>query len=338
MSIAPNMYFLAIVSCIATWLLFIPFIGFLYNLNMKDPKREKGRLDRFGDNVDIFDNIKGGKVGTPSGGGVLIVFIVSIVFSLIHFLGIYKFNQQEFLLLLSVLLLFGIVGFIDDIRKIYAHGLRVRYKFAIQIIVSAIVTYIGISSGLFYISIPFTGLVITDGLILFALSMLTIIFVSNAFNIVDGIDGLAAGLWLITTVVLISIISYTNDSVTQNVFLFLLMGAVLAFLYFNINPARLFMGDTGALSFGAVLGVIIMTTGTFFIFPIFCFIYVVDAFSTLIQWTSKYFRNGKKVFKIAPLHHHFEALGWEGTKVVFRFWVIHAFFSIVGLCVFFWVV
>ncbi len=266
----------------------------------------------------------------------MIVLVVLLVFSIVHYSKIYSTTWEEYFVLCLTLLLFGIIGLFDDMKKVFKFkglALRVRHKFLIQIIIAGLIAFFGIKYRLFLILIPIPNapLVITNMLLWFALSIFTIVFMSNAFNIIDGIDGLSAGSLLMTLMTLAVLVLGMTNSLTQLVFIFILFGAVLAFLYFNVNPARLFMGDTGALAFGAILGVLTLMTGTFVLLPIYGIVYIVDAISSLVQWTSKYFRNGKKVFKIAPLHHHFEALGWDGTKVVFRFWIIHAFFSMLAL-------
>lgn len=335
-----NVFLLSSIVCGLTFVLFIPFIGLLYRLKMQDPARDKDRIDQFGQRVDVFDSIKAGKVGTPTGGGILIVLVVSVIFSLIYVTGIYNIPFEKYFLFMLVFLLFGVIGLYDDYRKVFKvtkKGLRVRHKFLIQFSAASIISWWGISKGLFFVHIPFFNINIESGWILFLLAVGAIIFMSNAFNIIDGIDGLSSGSLLITLIPLTYFVLGTENNLTEMVFLYLLFGSVLAYLYFNINPARIFMGDTGALSFGAIIGLLTMMTGTLYLLPIFGAVYIVDAFSSLVQWGSMYFRNGKRVFKIAPIHHHFEAIGWEGTKVVFRFWIANIFVSLLAVGVYEWV-
>jgi len=168
--------------------------------------------------------------------------------------------------------------------------------------------------GLWYI--PYATLVIT--------------FFANAFNITDGMDGLAGGLLLVALSAL-GICALGDKDVL--IIISALFGAVLAFVYFNVSPARLFMGDTGALAFGAVLAVASLVADVSVPLFIIGGVFVVEGLSSLIQWGSFVFRNGKRIFKIAPLHHHFEALGWGEDKVVMRFWLAGVACALFGLLV-----
>jgi len=335
---AVNLYLLASLVFVVTFLLFVPFINLMYRLNIKDPEREIGRKDRFGDFVNIFDNIKGYKSGTPTGGGILIVFMVVLVFAGTRFFSNYEIDADRYNLFLLGILIFGAIGLYDDLKKVFKFkglALRVRHKFVIQMLLGLVVAYFGVSKGLFIVEIPFLGYVVENQWLLMGLSALTIVFMSNAFNIIDGIDGLSSGSLLITLLPITVFVSNSTNSLADLVLIYIVIGAVLAYLYFNIKPARLFMGDTGALALGAVLGILTLTSGTLYLLPVFGFVYIVDSFSSVVQWFSKQFFNGKKVFKIAPIHHHFEAIGWEDTKVVFRFWLAHAFCSLLALGLYF---
>jgi len=335
---AINLYLMSTLVFVITFVLFIPFINLMYKLKMRDPHREEGRKDRFGDFVNIFDKIKGGKSGTPTGGGILIVFVVIIAFSFLFYFKVYEISYARFVLFLMSLVIYGLIGFYDDVKKVFKFkglALRVRHKFVIQLAATSIISYWGVSRGLFFIKCPILGCQLASPLLLFFLSVLTITFMANAFNIIDGIDGLSSGSLLITLLPLTVFIKNSTNDLSDLVFVFILIGATMAYLYFNIKPARLFMGDTGALALGSIIGILTLTTGTLYLLPIFGFVYIVDALSSIIQWISKYFFDGKKVFKIAPIHHHYEAIGWEDTKVVFRFWLAHAFFSLLALGVYF---
>ena len=335
---AINLYLLASAVFVVTFVLFIPFINVLYRLNIKDPEREEGRKDKFGDYVAIFDRIKGYKSGTPTGGGILIIFVAALVYTVLHKFSFYEIDPDKFTLFLMGLLVFGAIGLFDDAKKVFKFkglALRVRHKFVIQLVGALVISYWGVSKGLFFIECPFCGMAVVSQTLLMILSTLTIVFMANAFNIIDGIDGLSSGSFLITLIPLTIFVKSSTNDLSDLTFIFILMGACLAYLYFNIKPARLFMGDTGALALGAVIGLMTLTTGTLYLLPIFGIVYIVDALSSVVQWISKYFFNGKKVFKIAPIHHHFEAVGWEDTKVVFRFWLAHVFCSILALGLYF---
>ena len=152
---------------------------------------------------------------------------------------------------------------------------------------------------------------------------------ANAVNFTDGLDGLSGGLIVIAFLSL-GIIAYLQGLLILAAFCALIVGATLAFLWFNVPPALFYMGDTGSLALGATMGVIAMMTDTMLILPFIGFIFVVETLSIIIQITSKKFR-GKKVFEIAPLHHHFEAVGWPESKVVMRFWIIGGFMAALGV-------
>jgi phospho-N-acetylmuramoyl-pentapeptide-transferase len=331
-----NVYLIAVLSFIVTFVLFIPFIDLLYKLKIQDPFRKAHRKDRFGQVTDVFDQIKAHKSGTPTGGGILIVLVVLSLFSLLYFISWVDLSFSRYIIFILGFVLFGLIGFYDDAKKVFKLkdlALRVRHKFAIQLGFAFLITYWGMKYGLFFVDLPFVSGNPFCCYLLFGVSVLTIIFMSNAFNIIDGIDGLSSGSLLITLLPFAFFIINGTKATADLVLVYLLFGATLAYLYFNIKPARLFMGDTGALAIGAVLGILVMTTGTFWLLPIYGLVYIVDASTSLIQWTSLYFRN-RKVFKIAPIHHHFEAIGWEDTKVVFRFWLAQAFFALLSVGLF----
>jgi len=335
---AINLYLMSTLVFVVTFILFIPFIDLMYRTKMRDPHREAGRKDRFGDFVAVFDKIKGGKSGTPTGGGILIVLVVIASYAFLYHFKVYAISYERFVLFLSSLVVYGLIGLYDDVKKVFRFrglALRVRHKFVIQLAAASFISYWGVSKGLFFVKCPILGCQLTNPLILIFLSVLTITFMANAFNIIDGIDGLSSGSLLITLLPLTVFVKSSTNSLADLVFIFIIIGATMAYLYFNIKPARLFMGDTGALALGSIIGVLTLTTGTLYLLPIFGIVYIVDALSSVIQWVSKYFFNGKKVFKIAPIHHHFEAIGWEDTKVVFRFWLAQAFFSFLALGVYF---
>ena len=163
------------------------------------------------------------------------------------------------------------------------------------------------------------------------LFILVIISTANAVNITDGLDGLAGGL-LILAFGGFAVIAYVKGLIILTALLFVLCGALTAFLWFNVPPARFFMGDTGALSLGATLGVVAMMTNSVIILPLVGFVFVVETLSCIIQLSSKRFL-GRKVFLITPLHHHFEELGWTETTVVMRFWIVGGIVAIIGIII-----
>lgn len=333
-----NIYLIASVSAVITFLFFIPFINYLYKIKMQVPTREKGRKDKFGLGVEVYDKIKAISVGTPTGGGVLIVLVTLLIYSSMYVFIPGFIETARFVFIMLGFLFFGLLGFYDDVRKVFkvkGFGMRVRHKMLIQLFLAFVISWWGVKNNLISVGIPFMNIYVENQVFLIILSMLTIIFMSNAYNILDGIDGLAAGSFMITAIPL-TVFLVGGGFSDELVFLYILFGAMMAYLYFNINPARLIMGDTGALAFGAVIGMLTLVSGVFWLLPVFALVYIIDAFSSILQWSSMYFRGGKRIFKIAPIHHHFEALGWEGSKVVFRFWLAHAFVALLSIGLFYW--
>lgn len=228
----------------------------------------------------------------------------------------------------------AIVGLIDDIINLRGDGtgvagMRSGMKFMM-------ITAIGVALGWFFfaklgidsVHIPFLGdLSIGWGMVpLFAFA---VVATGNAVNISDGLDGLAGGL-LATSFGAFGVIALLQGQVALAGFAFTVVGALLSYLWFNIYPARFFMGDVGSFAFGVSLGVMAMLTNTLFLLPIIGIIFVIEAGSSLIQIVSKrYF--GRKIFKSAPIHHHLEAGGWPETKITMRFWVIGGVMAFVGV-------
>jgi len=162
-----------------------------------------------------------------------------------------------------------------------------------------------------------------------------IVIVSTAFSVneTDGLDGLAGGT-LLGSFMVYGVLSFLTGRYDLAAFCGVISGALLAFLWFNINPARFYMGDTGSMSLGITLGVIAMLTNTALILPIIGLIFVIESLSVIIQVLSKKIRHGRKVFLSAPIHHHLEAKGWSEPKIVMRFWVIAAVSGALGVCLF----
>lgn len=247
---------------------------------------------------------------------VLAITIVTLAFNL---------NRHQTWLPMAALLGGGAVGLIDDIINIRGlggkvAGLRAPVKFTMITVVAALIAWffyykLGISS----VHVPFAGN-IGLGWAMIPLFMLVVVSTGNAVNISDGMDGLAGGL-LLSAYTAYAVIAILQGSFGIGAFCMTVSGALLAYLWFNIPPARFVMGDVGSFSLGTALGVVAMLTGTLFLLPIIAFVFVVEAGSTLIQILSKKTLH-RKIFIAAPIHHHFEATGWPKTKVTMRFWVI----------------
>jgi phospho-N-acetylmuramoyl-pentapeptide-transferase len=281
------------------------------------------------------------KAGTPTGGGILIV-IASFMFTLLFYsLTEFELNWTAFVLFLTMFL-FASLGLLDDARKmIRFRGRRIRAlspfpKFLLQILSALFIGYLlHTKMGLSTVNIPLiSGLLdfgpIDLGIVYIGFAAFVIVSSSNAFNITDGLDGLATGLMLIALSsfwVLSGGVVFSGDIA---LFIAVIMGALLAFLYFNIYPARLFMGDTGSLALGSVLAVVALMTDQVLILPIIGGIFVVELLSSLLQITSRKLLH-KKIFDIAPLHFHFQANGWTETKVTMRFWLFGTVLAFIGM-------
>jgi phospho-N-acetylmuramoyl-pentapeptide-transferase len=232
----------------------------------------------------------------------------------------------------------GSVGLLDDYINLRGNGkgiagLRSKIKLFLMIGVSLL-------GGLYFyfkldqrsVHVPFIGNWAV-GLAIIPLFVLVVVATANAVNMTDGLDGLAGGL-LVVAFLAYAVIAFLQEKYGLAGFCLSMVGGLLSYVWFNIFPARFFMGDVGSFAFGTALGVVAMLTDTLFLLPVIGLVFVVEASSTIIQLTSKKLRNGKKVFKIAPIHHHFEAIGWPEAKVTMRFWVIGQVAAIVGVFLF----
>jgi phospho-N-acetylmuramoyl-pentapeptide-transferase len=236
---------------------------------------------------------------------------------------------------LAAMLGAGLVGLLDDILNIKTvnggiAGLRARSKSFLIFMVSLIGGWwffakLDVTS----ITVPFFGQ-LTLGWLIIPLFVLVVISTANAVNISDGLDGLAGGLAVIAFSTY-SFIALMEGEAGVAAFCMTVVGALLSYTWFNIYPARFFMGDSGSFALGTALGVVAMLTDTVLLLPIVGFVFVAEAGSSMIQIASKKLRKGKKIFKIAPVHHHFEAMGWPETKVTMRFWLIGIVSSILGI-------
>ncbi|MBI3671259.1 phospho-N-acetylmuramoyl-pentapeptide-transferase [Candidatus Azambacteria bacterium] len=306
-------------------------------------KYKLGKQIRAAESAPVFAKMHIKKAGTPTMGGVLIwgtVLILSLVFLILS--QIFPdtiFGKLNFLtrgqtyLTLGVLVLAAIVGLVDDIFGILkigpkGGGLNMSL-YAIVASIGAWWFYFKLGWDVFHV--PFLG-DFSIGLWYFPIFIFIIVATSFSVNETDGLDGLAGG------VLAFAFASYVVIATLQGkadlaVFCAVIVGALVAFLWFNVHPARFFMGDTGSMSLGVTLGVIAMLTNTALLLPFFGFILMIESLSVIIQLTSKKLR-GKKIWQSTPIHHHFEAIGWPETKVTMRFWMISSIMSAIGLVLF----
>ena len=262
------------------------------------------------------------------------VAIVSILLNAVSLLGLDVLGRS-ILLPLLVMVAFGILGAIDDWEGIRGPrrglGMRARTKFFIQIILAVATAYI-LKNVLDVPQMywPGTKTVIDLGFWYIPIATFIIVAMSNAVNLTDGLDGLA-GLISATAFAAYGAIALMQGNLFVGRFCFSIVGAIFGFLWFNVHPAMLFMGDTGALSLGALLGVIALMTGQWLLLPLLAIIPISNNASSILQVAYFKLTHGKRLFKMAPLHHHFELLGWSETQVVQRFWLISLLAAMVGI-------
>lgn len=283
-----------------------------------------------GEDLQVFTKLHAGKFTRhiPTMAGIIGVISIAVI---TYF---FNFSRPETWLPLAALLGGGIVGLIDDIINIRgkgagAAGLRTSMKFSLIILLAlALGWFFYVKLGYNSIQIPYLGPWVVGAWII-PIFVFAVVATSNAVNISDGLDGLAGGLLSISFGVF-GVIALLQGHLGMAGFCFTAVGALLSYLWFNIYPARFFMGDVGSFAFGTSLGVIAMLTNSLLLLPVIGLIFVIEAGSSLIQITSKKFFH-RKVFISAPIHHHLEAKGWPEAKVTMRFWVIGCMTGFLGL-------
>ncbi|MCX8042802.1 MAG: phospho-N-acetylmuramoyl-pentapeptide-transferase [Desulfobacterota bacterium] len=285
------------------------------------------------------------KTGTPTGGGLLILFSVVVATGLWADLT----NQYVWVVLFSMVGM-GAIGFLDDWKKLSgksSRGLQAREKFILQLVVAA-----GVAVYLYFlpghttnVTIPFFKRVVPDlGIWYIPFVMLVITGASNAVNLTDGLDGLAIGLVLIVAIAYLLFaystghagiaqylkITFVSGAGELTVFCGALVGAGMGFLWYNTHPAEIFMGDVGSLALGGSLGTVAVITKHEVLLAIVGGVFVLEALSVIMQVGSFKLRR-KRIFRMAPLHHHFELAGWAEPKVIVRFWIIGSVFALLAL-------
>jgi phospho-N-acetylmuramoyl-pentapeptide-transferase len=298
------------------------------------------------ESAPIFHELHKHKENTPTMGGIIIWGTVLLLAVLIFILdkifnGVFSYlnfiDRAQTYLPLITMFIAAILGLFDDILGAFkigpnGGGLRVSQKLIIYSVISAIGGlwfYFRLGWDVLYV--PFVGGV-TIGWWYIPIFMFVIIASAFSTNETDGLDGLAGGVMLFAFVSL-TMVSFILERFHLAAFGAVVIGALIAFLWFNIYPARFFMGDTGSMALGITMGVIAMLTNTTLFLPFFAFILVVESLSVIIQLTSKKFFK-RKVFLSTPIHHHFEALGWHETRITMRFWIVSMISCILGLILF----
>ncbi len=277
------------------------------------------------------------KTGTPTMGGFMILIPVTVLTILFNAVSIFGFNLlgRSILLPLFTMWAYAVLGMIDDWEGIRGPrrglGMRARVKFGIQVIFALAIAFalrdiLDVPQLIWFTADEPLGL----GALYIPIAVFIIVGMSNAINFTDGLDGLA-GLISATAFAAYGFVAIIQGQVFLARFCFSLVGALFGFLWFNVHPAKLFMGDTGSLALGATLGVIALMTGQWLIIPIMAVIPVSEALSVIIQVLYFKATDGERFFRMAPLHHHFELLGWSETQVVQRFWLISLVFTMLGV-------
>ena len=325
---------LLLLSFFISAVLFVPFIDFIYKLNIHR-HNENNRVDTQDKVATITAKLLSYKQPKPIGGGALIILVTTIL-SLWSYglLGI-QARPEELFIILFGMLSFALLGLYDDIRKNINKDkqgffwLRWRHKLVIEVILASFIgLYFWKILGYDFVNIHWFGL-LNVGVLFIPLTAFIVVAFANAYNITDGLDGLSSGVLLICLIAFMVLASQLLHP-SLALFLAIWVGSLLAFLYFNIFPARIELGDTGALAFGATLAIVGLLTGKIFALAVIGGVFIVEVGSSFIQMLSKHY-TGKKFFAVAPLHLWFMHRGWEEPKVVIRFWLAAILFAVFGL-------
>ncbi|MCM2999636.1 phospho-N-acetylmuramoyl-pentapeptide-transferase [Paenibacillus cellulositrophicus] len=268
------------------------------------------------------------KAGTPTMGGIVIILAFTLAFL--------KFSviNTDFYVLLVATLGFGLIGFLDDYIKIVfkrSLGLTAKQKLILQLLFAAIMSYLLIKNGhSTAISVPGTSWSFDwGGWFYYPFIVIMMMAVTNAVNFTDGVDGLLSGVSAIAFAAF-AIVAMQATSLSAAVCAAAMIGAVLGFLVFNAHPAKVFMGDTGSLGIGGAIGGIAIVTKTELLFIVIGGVFVIEMLSVVLQVAS-FKTRGKRIFKMSPIHHHFELTGWSEWRVVMTFWAVGIVLAGLGL-------
>lgn len=310
--------------------------------------RKLGKKIRDEESAPIFSKMHEKKSGTPTMGGLLVWITVLALATGVYYLAFFTkieffkdlnfLTRSQTLLPLGVLVASALVGFVDDLFNVKrigpkGGGLNMKHRILIYTLIAIV------GAWWFYyklewnfIHVPFFGNFIIGW---WYILIFIFIIVATAFSVneTDGLDGLAGGT-LLAGFAAYGVIAFAQGKPELAAFCGVVIGALLAFLWFNIYPAKFFMGDTGAMSLGVTLGVIAMLTNYALLLPVIGSVFVLESISVIIQIVSKKLRGGKKVFLSAPIHHHLEAKKWPEPQIVMRFWVVSAVSAVIGVILF----
>ena len=284
------------------------------------------------------------KMGTPTMGGLMVIIPVVVITGALNIANLLGFNfiGQSVLIPLGTLVSFGLLGLIDDLegirgKRAKGEGIMARTKASWQVIfalIIALILYFG-PTELRSVAIPGITDRIEIGLLWVPVAALIIVFTSNAVNLTDGLDGLAGSLAAVAFACF-GVIAYLQGQVWLAAFCFTMVGSLLAFLWFNAHPAELFMGDVGSLAIGATLAVVALMTGQWLLLPIVGAMFFAEAGSVMLQvswfkFTKRRYGQGRRIFKMSPLHYHFELKGWSETQVMQRFFLCGILAGMLGV-------
>jgi phospho-N-acetylmuramoyl-pentapeptide-transferase len=309
-------------------------VAFLVTLVVGGPYVEVLRRLRIGKRVRVegpTSHLE--KMGTPTMGGLMISG-TGLVVTLGVTAAVYTESGRSILLPAFVLISCGILGALDDWLTLVgkrSQGVTVRFKFA-WLTAIAVVAALGLYLllGLDFVFVPTVVGAFHLGPLYIPLAMLAIIATANAVNLTDGLDSLA-GWTAAISFVAYGIISLLYGNAFLLTFCFIMVGALFGFLWYNAHPALVFMGDTGSLAIGATLAVVSLMLGQVLLLPIIGFVFAAEALSVILQVVFFKLTRGKRLFRMAPLHHHFELMGWSETHVTQRFWLVSILASMLGV-------
>ncbi|MGZ6255452.1 MAG: phospho-N-acetylmuramoyl-pentapeptide-transferase [Candidatus Limnocylindria bacterium] len=298
------------------------YIGLLQRLGFGKRIRSEGPEGHFA------------KAGTPTMGGMLIVVVVMFLAMAM------RIEDTSTLTPMLALVGVAILGAIDDfVNARTGIGVRGRFKLVWQTAVAVLAAwYIQRHFEFNSVNIPFAGEVVVGGLVFVLFVAFVIVGLSNAVNLTDGLDGLAGGVLIFSFVayLLIALVAVDGEKASQAnlaVLCALIIGALMGFLWFNVHPAQLFLGDSGALSMGATLAVVATMTRQVPLLAVVGFVFLAVIMSVVLQVASFRLR-GRRIFRMAPLHHHFELIGWAEEKITVRFWIVGALAGLLGFSIF----
>ncbi|MBQ6343958.1 MAG: phospho-N-acetylmuramoyl-pentapeptide-transferase [Anaerolineaceae bacterium] len=277
------------------------------------------------------------KMGTPTMGGFLFIFptvLINLLLNAANMFGVTLIGQS-YIIPMMALVLFSVIGAIDDWEGIRGArrgiGMSARMKMFLQIILAVFFAYV-IRNYMHITELiwPMSPFPIDVGFWFYPIAIFLIVGTSNAVNLTDGMDGLA-GLICATAFAAYGIISLIEGQIFLSRFCFILVGSLFGFLWFNVNPAMMFMGDAGSLSLGATLAVVALISRHWLVLPIIAIIPVSETISVMLQVAYFKLTHGKRLFRMAPIHHHFQEKGWSEMQVVQRFWLISLLFAMLGV-------